>query len=129
MDKEGLYFEDGRQALLIASGNTIFGRNRDNDVALRFSPRSEKNDDCSRAISRTHFRVELSPPGMQTETAVDILTAVATRRCGWPAGTDWLLGLGTSPTEAGSKYWRPTNGSPGGIASIFVSAWPVRPSD
>jgi hypothetical protein len=65
LDKAGLYFDDGRRTLLLTSEQVTFGRNRENDVALRFLPRSDTYDDFSRAISRTHFRVELTSDGVE----------------------------------------------------------------
>jgi hypothetical protein len=58
-------FEDGRRVLIYSKPRITFGRSRDNDVALRFFPRSPENDNHSRNISRTHFIAELIPDGIE----------------------------------------------------------------
>ncbi len=65
LDAAGLYFADGRRTLLLTCSRLSFGRNRNNDIVLRFLPPGPENDDFSRAISRTHFRVELSREGIE----------------------------------------------------------------
>lgn len=65
LDAMGLFFEDGRRTLLYARPRLTFGRSRDNDVVLRFLPRSVENDADSRNISRTHFVTELMPDGIE----------------------------------------------------------------
>ncbi len=65
LDAAGFFFEDGRRTLVIARPRITFGRSRNNDVVLRFLPRSEENDDHSRNISRTHILVELTVDGLE----------------------------------------------------------------
>ena len=65
LDSAGLFFEDGRRTLLFTRPRLTFGRNRDNDVVLRFLPRSDEHDQHSRNISRTHFLFELTPEGIE----------------------------------------------------------------
>ena len=65
LDSAGFFFEDGRRTLVIARPRITLGRSRDNDVVLRFLPRSEENDNHSRNISRTHIRVELTADGLK----------------------------------------------------------------
>jgi len=65
LDAAGLYFADGRRTLLLTRSRLTFGRNRGNDIVLRFMPPGPENDAFSRAISRTHFRVELNPEGIE----------------------------------------------------------------
>ncbi len=65
LDAAGLFFEDGRRALLYSRPRLTFGRSRDNDVVLRFFPRSEELDVHSRNISRTHYVAEIIPDGIE----------------------------------------------------------------
>lgn len=65
LDAAGFFFQDGRRTLIITRPRLTFGRSRDNDVVLRFLPRSEENDDGSRNISRTHFITEIIPEGIE----------------------------------------------------------------
>lgn len=65
LDKCGFFFEDGRRVLVWTRPRITFGRSRDNDVVIRFLPRSEANDGHSRNISRTHFIAELTPAGIE----------------------------------------------------------------
>lgn len=65
LDAAGFFFEDGRRTLVMTRPRITFGRSRDNDVVLRFLPRSDENDDHSRNISRTLFRIELIPEGVE----------------------------------------------------------------
>ena len=67
LDAAGFLFDDGRRTLVMTRPRITFGRSRDNDVVLRFLPRSEENDDHSRNISRTHFLVELIPDGIEIQ--------------------------------------------------------------
>lgn len=64
LDKAGLYFEDGRRILLLTGRRITFGRNRDNDVTLRFLPSCKEHDDYTLTISRTHFRAEMAQDGL-----------------------------------------------------------------
>ncbi|MDG2012146.1 MAG: FHA domain-containing protein [Pirellulaceae bacterium] len=48
----------GKQIHLLAKKRLTFGRSRENDVVLRFLPRSEENDKLTRNLSRTHFVFE-----------------------------------------------------------------------
>lgn len=65
LESMGLYFEDGRRVLLLTRARLSFGRSRDNDVVLRFFPRSTENDGHSLIISRTHFTSELVAEGIE----------------------------------------------------------------
>ena len=65
LEAAGFFFEDGRRSLLLTRRRITFGRSRDNDVVLRFLPRSGENDEHSRNISRTHVVVELTPEGVE----------------------------------------------------------------
>ena len=49
---------------VIARKRTTFGRSRENDVCLRFWPRSAEHDQGSRNISKTHMAVMLSDDGL-----------------------------------------------------------------
>jgi hypothetical protein len=64
LERAGLYFEDGRRVLLLAKRRVTLGRNRDNDIVLRFLPRSAQDDEFSRNISRTHAALELMDTGL-----------------------------------------------------------------
>jgi hypothetical protein len=64
IDAAGFFFDDGRRSLVYARPKLTFGRSRDNDVVVRFLPRSEENDRHSGNISRTHFIAELTPEGI-----------------------------------------------------------------
>jgi S1-C subfamily serine protease len=55
---------DGRRIHVIARKRVTFGRSRDNDVCLRFLPRSSEHDEGSRAISRTHMAIDLTDDGI-----------------------------------------------------------------
>ncbi|WP_404304637.1 FHA domain-containing protein [Neorhodopirellula lusitana] len=60
-------FDAGMRSMVFAKPRLNFGRSRDNDVVLRFLPRSEELDQHSRNVSRTHFTVELAPEGIRLE--------------------------------------------------------------
>ena len=55
-----------RRIHVFAKKRATFGRQRrtENDVCLRFLPRSEQHDEGSRAISRTHMALDLSDDGL-----------------------------------------------------------------
>lgn len=61
----GFFFEDGRRTLVMTRPRITFGRSRDNDVVVRFLPRSEENDNYSRNISRTHCIAEVTSEGIE----------------------------------------------------------------
>lgn len=65
LDACGFFFEDGRRTLVMTRPRITFGRSRDNDVIIRFLPRSDENDNYSRSISRTHCIAELTPEGVE----------------------------------------------------------------
>ena len=65
LDAAGFFFDDGRRTLVLTRSKITFGRNRDNDVVLRFLPHSSENDGHSQNISRTHFLAELTPEGIE----------------------------------------------------------------
>jgi len=56
--------EEDRQIILVAKRVTLFGRNTQNDVVVRFLPRNETNDDLSRDISRNHMVLEINGQGL-----------------------------------------------------------------
>ncbi|MDA0282501.1 MAG: FHA domain-containing protein [Planctomycetota bacterium] len=60
----GLFFSDGRRILLHPNRRLTLGRNRSNDVVIRFLPRSDRNDPLSRNVSRTHAILELTEAGL-----------------------------------------------------------------
>jgi len=64
-DKACLIHKDGRRTLLIAKKRIDFGRSRDNEIVLRFLPRSEENDNHSRYLSRTHMTMNLDDDGLE----------------------------------------------------------------
>ncbi len=64
LERAGLFFEDGRRILLLAKRRVTLGRNRENDVVIRFLPRSTSNDEFSRGVSRTHIALELATEGL-----------------------------------------------------------------
>jgi S1-C subfamily serine protease len=55
-----------RRIHVIAKKRSTFGRQRrpENDVCLRFLPRSTEHDEGSRAISRTHMALDLTDDGL-----------------------------------------------------------------
>ncbi|MFM7034451.1 MAG: trypsin-like peptidase domain-containing protein, partial [Planctomycetia bacterium] len=55
-----------RRIHVFAKKRVTFGRQRrtENDVCLRFLPRSEKHDEGSRGISRTHMALDLTDDGL-----------------------------------------------------------------
>jgi hypothetical protein len=65
LDSAAFFFDDGRRSLVLATPKITFGRSRDNDVVIRFLPRSEENDRHSGNISRTHFIAELTSEGIE----------------------------------------------------------------
>jgi hypothetical protein len=67
LESIGMCFEDGRRVLLSTRPRLAFGRSRDNDVVLRFFPRSSENDNHSLIISRTHFTAELTEEGVEIQ--------------------------------------------------------------
>lgn len=67
LDACGFFFEDGRRSLVFTRPRITFGRSRDNDVVIRFLPRSEEHDNFSRSISRTHCIAELTPEGIELQ--------------------------------------------------------------
>ena len=64
-DKACLLHKDGRRTLLISKKRIDFGRSRDNEIVLRFLPRSEENDNHSRYLSRTHMTMNLGDDGLE----------------------------------------------------------------
>lgn len=64
LETASLIFEDGRRILLLPKKRVTLGRNRDNDIVIRWLPRSEDNDALSRNISRTHLVLTLSEDGL-----------------------------------------------------------------
>ncbi len=67
LESAGLMFEDGRRVILLSKPRISFGRSRDNDVVLRFFPRSEANDKHSLIISRQHYSAELTSDGIEIQ--------------------------------------------------------------
>lgn len=65
LDACAFYFADGRRTLVMSRPRITFGRSRDNDVIIRFLPRSEQNDNHSRNISRTHCIAGLTSEGIE----------------------------------------------------------------
>jgi len=63
-----LRFEDNRRVLLIPKSKRswvwTFGRNRSNDVNLRFLPRNDQNDRATAGLSRLHMELELTTDGL-----------------------------------------------------------------
>lgn len=55
---------DGHRVHVIARKRVTFGRSRENDVCLRFLPRSKEYDEGSRGISRTHMALDLTENGL-----------------------------------------------------------------
>lgn len=64
LESAGLFFSDGHRVLLYPNRRLSLGRNRTNDVVIRFLPRSDRNDPLSRNVSRTHAVVELTEDGL-----------------------------------------------------------------
>jgi S1-C subfamily serine protease len=56
----------GRRIHVFAKKRATFGRQRrtENDICLRFLPRSEQHDEGSRGISRTHMALDLTDDGL-----------------------------------------------------------------
>ena len=65
LDTAGFFFEDGRRSIVLTRPRITFGRSRDNDVVIRFLPRSKEHDEHSRNISRTHCIAELTLEGIE----------------------------------------------------------------
>lgn len=84
LDAAGLVFEDGRRTLIYARPRLTFGRSRDNDVVLRFLPRSSENDKNSRNLSRTHCVAEVVPEGIEirdeSRTGIELNYSVVRER-------------------------------------------------
>jgi hypothetical protein len=55
---------DGRRIHVIARRRVTCGRSRQNDVCLRFLPRSPDHDEGSREISRSHMSLDLTDAGL-----------------------------------------------------------------
>ncbi len=64
LKKGAFFFEDGRRVLIFTQKRLEMGRSRNNDIVLRFLPKSEQNNADSRSISRTHFLLELTSEGI-----------------------------------------------------------------
>lgn len=62
-----LVFRSGRRVIVLPRRQVKLGRNRDNDIVLRFLPRSEQYDKWSKALSRTHAVLELVDPGLRIQ--------------------------------------------------------------
>jgi hypothetical protein len=67
LDSAAFFFEDGRRSIILTRQRITFGRSRDNDVVVRFLPRSEENDRHSGNISRTHLIAELTTEGIDIQ--------------------------------------------------------------
>ncbi len=84
LDSAGLVFEDGRRTLIYSRPRLTFGRSRDNDVVLRFLPRSKENDNNSRNLSRTHCVAEVVPEGIEirdeSRTGIELNYSVVRER-------------------------------------------------
>jgi hypothetical protein len=84
LDAAGFVFEDGRRTLVYARPRLTFGRSRDNDVVLRFLPRSTENDNNSRNLSRTHCVAEVVPEGIEirdeSRTGIELNYSVVRER-------------------------------------------------
>ena len=65
LDAAGFFFKDGRRTLIFTRPRLSFGRDRENDVIIRFLPASDENNTLSRYISRTHFLLEVTPEGLE----------------------------------------------------------------
>jgi hypothetical protein len=63
-DSITLKLESGKLIHLFAKKQLTFGRSRDNDVAIRFLPRSDEHDQLSRNISRTHMVIDCANEGV-----------------------------------------------------------------
>ncbi|MEY4566186.1 MAG: hypothetical protein RLY14_1156 [Planctomycetota bacterium] len=89
LDSCGFFFEDGSRYLVFARPKITFGRSRDNDVILRFFPRSQENDAHSGNISRTHFIAELIPEGIEirdeSRSGIELNYSVVRERISIPA--------------------------------------------
>ncbi len=60
-----LVFEHtGARIILLPKQNVTVGRARENDIVVRFLPRSPAHDALSRNISRTHMALELTDAGL-----------------------------------------------------------------
>ena len=59
-----LRLESGKLVHLFARKRITFGRSKDNDVALRFLPRSDEHDQLSRNLSRTHMVIDCVDEGL-----------------------------------------------------------------
>lgn len=90
MESLGLCFADQRRVLLFARPRLSFGRSRDNDVVLRFFPRSSENDNHSLIISRTHFTAELKENGVeihdQSKSGIEVSGSIVKERREVPRG-------------------------------------------
>jgi hypothetical protein len=64
LERAMLVTEDDQRIILLAKRIATFGRNTQNDVVVRYLPRSESNDNLSRDISRNHMVLEISAQGL-----------------------------------------------------------------
>jgi hypothetical protein len=64
-EKACLIHKDGRRTLLLSKKQIDFGRSRDNEIVLRFLPRSEENDNYSRYLSRKLMTMNLDGDGLE----------------------------------------------------------------
>lgn len=84
LDAAGLVFEDGRRTLIYSRPRLTFGRSRDNDIVLRFLPRSSENDQNSRNLSRTHCVTEIVSEGIEirdeSRTGIELNYSVVRER-------------------------------------------------
>lgn len=59
-----LKLASGKRIHLLAKKRVTFGRSRENDIVLRFIPRSEENDNNTRNLSRTHMVIDCCDEGV-----------------------------------------------------------------
>lgn len=80
IERAGLYFESGRRILLLAKRRISLGRSRDNDIVIRFFPRSAINNELCHNVSRTHAALELTDDGLmlvdESSTGTEINSSV-----------------------------------------------------
>ncbi len=97
-----LVLDGGRRITLMGKRRIQLGRSSDNDIVIRFLPRSEQNDGLSRNISRIHLVMSLQEDGLlltdqsRTGTSVDFEPIAGDRllqieQCGDPLTVEMAI--------------------------------------
>lgn len=106
-DAACFFVGEHRRVFVVAKSRLTFGRSRDNDIVLRFLPRSQDHDRHSANLSRTHFVTELTAEGLEihdkSKCGVEVNSQIVQDRAVVPAayvGESVPIELGVTATVA-----------------------------